>query len=127
MTLTHLISCTDSASVRFRRQLQNDIIDIIDNSNHTSDWLDNHRHLTPHRFARQLFPPPSSATTSDEQQLHLTRIMIGAFTSAEANAALKLLGLTITPRQKDPTPLQQISLLTLKHINNIYTKWKESE
>jgi len=127
MTLTHLISCTDSESVRVRQQLQNDIIDIIDNSNHTSDWLRNHRHLTPHQFARQLFPPPSSATTTGEQQLHLTRIMIGAFTSAEANAALKLLGVVNTPRQKDPTPLQRISLLTLQHINNIYNKWKESD
>ena len=127
MTLTHLISCTHSTNVDLRQQLQQDIIDTIDNSDHTSDWLQNNRHSTPHQFARQLFPPPSSAVTTDEQQHHLTRIMIGAFTSSESNAASKLLGLVTTPRQKDPTPFQRISLLTLRHINNIYTKWKESD
>ena len=110
-------------SIAFRSQLKRDILRLLAAEACTRDWLSANRRLALADLLLTLFPIAASAP-ADEQRRHLTRLLTGAFTRRQANAAAKSLGFATA--EDGRTSLRQLRLLCLESIERVYCSWKEA-
>ena len=90
LTLTHLAVCKAPDGVSFRDAHKRGVLDQLDCDPATTRWRQVHQHLPLTDLLARLFPPPPGVPND----LHITRVMCGVFSTRQANAALKLLGVT---------------------------------
>lgn len=125
MNLSHFSSCPNSKAVSSRLQLRNTLVQSITDSQSQSNWLDVNRRLALSSFLLRLFPPSAETRSVDDRNRHITRCMMGAFTSAEANAASKLLSFPIkNPSKQTPSPMDLLRLHSVKHFTHTFNDWK---
>jgi hypothetical protein len=99
LTLEHLttydkVLCHGFGSLA---QLLHGILDLLVESSDARPWVQQYRHLPFAKLLRRISPPPASAECILRYEYHLTYIMCGAFSKAEASTAIK----TLTFSNKD--------------------------
>ena len=118
LTLAHLAICKAPDGVNFRAAQKLTMINLIDCDPATSRWLCVHQHLPLTDLLTRLFPPPPG-TPND---LHITRVMCGVFSTRQANAALKLIGVTNAKHGRQL--MQQLRLCCLDGLHQHFNALK---
>jgi hypothetical protein len=121
-TLQHLTVCTQRSAAAFRVRLRDAITALLAASPCTAAWLAAHGRKELSAMLLCLFPIPAGATVA-EQQLHSTRLLCGAFTSAQARAATKLLG--FASAEDGRLSLVHLRLRCLEHCTTFFSDRKE--
>jgi hypothetical protein len=127
LTLAHLAVCADASCAQPRQQLQRAIVALLSEYAATRDWLRLHRRLPLPELLTSLFPPPAppAAARDAERQRRLTRLLCGAFTRREANAAAKRVGLDPLLHRDDATAmLLRLRLACLDSVASLYDERK---
>jgi ribonuclease HI len=126
LTLTHLMSCRDPLSLDLHRAILTSVLDGFDHLAECSHWLQHARDdhdLHLHDLMVWLFPlTASSSSVEEERHDHTTRCMVGAFTAAQCNAALRRLG--IKDQRSGHSAFITLRRVCLEHIGAFYTKLK---
>ena len=123
LSLDHLAVCTKPLSIEYRRRLCESLLKIIADfdSADTHAWLRANRIVNLDHLYSALFPL-TAASTVDEVALHPSRCLIGAFTHRECTRAIKSFG--INDRSEGESLLTQLRLISLDHIDQLYTQLK---
>ena len=116
LTLVHLSTCV--AHTAFRDTQRHAMLAALSAEAGASVWLTSHQHLPLEQLLVKLFPPPSATPL----HLHTVHIMCGVFSTRQANAACKLLGVK---REKNARHLmQQLRLCCVDGVHAFYTALK---
>jgi len=116
LTLLHLSTC--AANVAFRDSQRHAMFAELSTEACAGDWLTVHQHLPLEQLLIKLFPPPPATPL----HLLITHTMCGVFSTRQANAACKLLGIK---RAKDGLLLmQQLRLCCVDGVHAFYTALK---
>ena len=121
LTLDHLATCFKPPCVEYRDELRHSLLDALGNCADTRNWLRANRGGDLHSLYLRLFPL-SVVATAEEVALHPSRCLIGAFTHRECTSAAKTLG--IIDLEEGRSLLTQLRLISIDHINILYTKLK---
>jgi ribonuclease HI len=122
-SLHHLVECDALPCVTLRWELAISIRDCLGREPCTRAWLAATRLLPFRDLLLALFPIPAAAS-DEERQLHLTCLLVGAFTRRQANAAAKLAG--FASGEDGRGCLLQLRLRCLEHIERAFGHWKEA-
>jgi len=87
LTLAHLTVCQGDG-VEFRLKQRVALLSLLSSDRHTRQWLRSNQHLPFSALLLRLFPPPQGVPND----LHITRLMCGVFSSRQSNAAVNSLG-----------------------------------
>jgi len=116
LTLLHLSAC--AAHAAFRDGQRHAMLAVLSTEACATAWLSAHGHLPIDQLLTRLFPP----ATSTSAHVHITRTMCGVFSTSQANAACKQLGIT---RAADARRLmQQLRLCCMDGVHAFYTALK---
>ena len=118
LTLAHLAVCKAPDDVSFRAAQKLTMINLIDCDPATSRWLRVLQHLPLTDLLTRLFPPPPGAPND----LHITRVMCGVFSTRQANAALKQIGGTNAKHGRQL--MQQLRLCCLHGLHQHFNALK---
>ena len=122
-SLLHLHECGSMRGITLRRELAIDIRDCLRADACTHAWLRATARLSLCDLLGTLFPL-SAAASDAERQLHLSLLLVGAFSRRQANAAAKLAG--FASGEDGRACMLRIRLLCLKHIGDSFARWKEA-
>jgi hypothetical protein len=120
LTLQHLAHCVGPDSVSFRATLRLALLRALDYDASVTPWLQAHQHLPLPALLLRLFPPPPD-TPND---LHITRVMCGVFSTRQANAAIKQLGLEVLRANDTRRFIQQLRLCCLDAVHQHFNALK---
>ena len=122
-TLSHLAECAGAHATQFRADLKRDIFAVLESAADTASWRRQFAAQNLQAILLRLFPnaPDSSA---DEQQLHFTRLLCGAFSARQANVAARSLGFSSVENSR--LTLQQIRCTCLDRIAQVFRDLKSA-
>ena len=122
LTVAHLAACPHHRA--YRQALRDAIVGLLDRHELTHDWLRVNSRLDLHRLMSTMIPSASPIpAASDASCLRRTRLMVGAFTSAESDAAMLRIGLDDDVDSR--TVMVEMRLICLDHIATLYNKLKQ--
>ena len=127
LTLDHLASCASAQCEDYRQGLRDAMLGLISKHAATRAWCNPMRHADLRALLFSLFPPLPPAP-ADAQQRHLTALMSGIFTRAQARSAAKSLGFDPLAHAEDGrSTLQQLRLRCLDGIRGLYAELKAAQ
>jgi hypothetical protein len=123
LTLAHLAECNGASATGFRASLQHSIVRALSRERCASAWLRSNRALLLPACLLKLFPVAADVNPA-ERLRHLTRVMCGAFSRAQENAATRALGF---PSAEEGRPtLLRLRLLCLEHVQQLFSDLKKA-
>ena len=122
MSLLHLSDCPSAEAVAFRHTLFRRVLQSLQESYGDRNWLHASRRLDLPSLMLKLFPPPASVADAEAIRLHTACCMMGAFSSAEANAAAKTLHFPLSRGR--PTPMELFRCLCVDQFSLFYSSRK---
>jgi len=114
LTLQHLSTC--AANTVFRDSQRDAIVATL--AACASGWLAACTHLPLEELLFRLFPPPPAMPL----HLHITHTMCGVFSTRQANAACKLLG--VSNAKDAQRHMQQLRLCCVDGVHSLFSALK---
>jgi ribonuclease HI len=121
LSLAHAVTCMSKPARHFRLKLRDAIVAAVSSEPCTAGWLRANSGLRLRMLLLALFPVPDSATPAESTRLQ-TRVLCGAFSREQENAAARALGFPSILDSR--ATLLQVRLLCLEHIQRFHGRRK---